>query len=172
MRNRLSQLHRVILAEYLNDKLLEEMPIRDVVRMRSKHWGQARENRTQLERALNTLALEEMSPQQFERVCKQAVEEYLQATRDWQHEANTLKVKIMCSVGSLALGAAGGTSEWIGKLTGLPTWTAIAVVGAFASTVAKEQIPELMGVLKQRSETSTLPGYALVRPYKSFLKDR
>jgi len=166
----LARLHRLIVAKYLDDTSLDEMSLTDVLRMRSKSWGRARENRVRLEVSLRDMAIETETPNDFEQVAEREIKEYLKATEDWRHEAFKLKVKFMCALGSLSLGSAAGTSELVEKVTGLAAWQIIMFFGAFGLNIAKEELANVFDVIRQRDDTHRLAGYALTRPYGNFFK--
>lgn len=58
---RLEWLQRVVLREFIDPKIFDELSVKDVLRLRTKAWGKAGEARTALNKQLKALVLRQGS---------------------------------------------------------------------------------------------------------------
>jgi hypothetical protein len=172
---RLSRLHNLVVAEFLDTEALAQSSVSDILKLRTRAWGTAGEHRDRLARHLRQLGTEARSDDEFDRSCREALEEYRRARAEWDNEASQLRIKLLADLGRVTLGGIGGQlgGELAQKYVHLGSLEALLIVGGmiFLKAVG-ERGPELQALLHRRRERENLPGCALAKPYTPFLSTR
>lgn len=164
---RLGLLHDIILSEFLDPRVFDELSVKDILKLRTKAWGKAREARTALAKRLRLLSIENQTYEDFEMACKSAIAEYREAQSELSHEWAKFRVRTYCDLGLAAISVAPG-SEIVQKIIPLGTLEMTLIIGGVFFKSAKEKAPELLDLLKRSKEIKDTLGYALFRPYALF----
>lgn len=162
--NRLSRLHNIFISEFINPKKLEDLSIKEVLRLRTKAWGKSREARNELEKKLRIIAIENPDSEKFESSCRNEIKDYLKKQSDWLNEVDKFSVQILSGLGLLITVPSG--SEFIIKLFSTPSLeTTLLIGGAAFFTLMQKYVPELLDILKNKQDLEESAGFALFRPY-------
>jgi hypothetical protein len=92
---KLNVLQNIIFNEYIDPKVIDSLSVDQVLKLRSKAWGKAHSNRKKLFQELNVIARDDITVEEFENICRNKFEEYLNIASDYQHEVDKLKIKLM-----------------------------------------------------------------------------
>jgi hypothetical protein len=165
---RLALLHDIVLAEFIDPIALNAMSVSDVIRLRTKAWGKARENRTALAASLRQIALENPKSDEFQTACRKALRQHEDARSDWHHEIRKLGVRVVCDLGTYGLSAAAGVGL-VDKVIPLGSLGTVLLLGSAAARLLKEPITQVLDLLHKETVLERLPGYAIVSPYRPFV---
>lgn len=161
------RVERVIFAHELPDRVLSDLSVEDVLRLRTTAWGKNGKARTSFFAAIHRLADECPDDAEFDRAVGEAIASYTTARADLADEWKKLGAK----VGIPALtGAVTASGNVIQNLLGMPGWSVALGVTAAGSALTGV-IDEVVTIFRQRRELSSHPGKALVSPYAFALGD-
>lgn len=172
---RLEWLQRVVVAEFIDPEIFDELTIKDVLKLRTKAWGKAGKARVALSKQLKTMALENPTFEQFREECRQALKNYQKERADLDHELAQLRIKAMSDVG-MSMTKAGGGAIAAGAMihkflsTGSPE-AALVLGGLYVFfKFTKDNATKYLDYLKKKEEVHDSSGYALLRPYAPFVR--
>lgn len=155
---------RVILKEGMKTDVLRDMTVRDVVRLRTKAWGKAQEERSRFLSQVTKIAAESKSARDFERRIEVEATAYLRARSDLRHDWTKLGLETGLQLFGMGAATATATTLAEGVLPIRPD-TALAVAGVIALT-AKQHIRALLDAIKAERDARNTVGSALLRPYR------
>jgi hypothetical protein len=84
--SKLGWLHEIIISEFIDATVLNELSITQVLKLRSKAWGKAGEARASLYTALRKLAISDASKDEFENAARYALSDYRTARSELDAE--------------------------------------------------------------------------------------
>lgn len=169
----LSRLHNLVIAEFLDERVLREMSVSQVLKIRTRAWGVAGEKRDSLFVELQRQAHSCTAPESFDKQCRSLLEEYRRAKGKWSNEAAQLRVKFVADLGKIVLGGLTGGlgAEVAEKAVHVGTFEGLMLIGGMMFMVAAGQRgPDVLKALHELKERDRLPGCALARPYQPFLR--
>jgi hypothetical protein len=173
---RLAVLHQAVLADRIDDDALNKMSLQEVLKQRTAAWGAAMEARSRLFAALRKIAFDNPTEEQFQKACAKAIDEYLRASGQYEHQSRNLHVTVLLSfLAVFAAMAAQGVKEGPAGSDALlqhvssawPLWLLLAI--SSVSAWSASQVPKIRDLLKQQRDVEGMPGYALHAPYAPFL---
>lgn len=131
--------------EYINDDVLKQLSIDDVLRLRTKAWGNQAEARDVLLQSAAMLAQECKSGHDFDTEVRSRIETYRKSWDDLCLERQRLGFMINCDLtsGTLKALAAGATGELLGSITQLQSSLGAATLLLAGCAMAIEKIKEL-----------------------------
>lgn len=156
----------VLLEQVLDTEILAELSVREVVRLRTRAWGKAQEERQRFLQQVAVMAAEASDIAEFKTTVRREAETYLQVTADLAHEWKKLLVK-----STLAFSGAGAASSATGAmLHGILPAPLDVAVGAVAVLLAHgaSVSDQVMDNLKARRDAGESGGAALLKPYRFF----
>jgi hypothetical protein len=165
--DRLGRLHRIVLTESFVGSSLDTIPLEDLMRLRTKAWGNSQQHRQRLLETLRHLALEEESAQAFEVRCRQELDNYRRSREQAQHDWTNLRIKVECTIGAAASGMTSGVVQ---KILGTGSIETLLILGTVIIPLAGEYIPAVRDRLRAEREMKSSAGYSLATPYRTLLK--
>lgn len=165
--DRLGRLHHVLLQETYIGEDLDHVPMEDILRLRTKAWGESQRYRNRLFEVLHEIALEERDARNFDTRCRNELEGYRNARGQIQHDWTNVRVKIECGIGA-ALATSG--SGVIQKLFGTSSLESLLLIGGVMFTLGGDYIPELRNRILAERQLKASAGYGLATPYRALLK--
>ncbi|ESQ15650.1 MAG: hypothetical protein N838_28690 [Thiohalocapsa sp. PB-PSB1] len=100
--------------EYINDDVLSEMPVDEVLKLRSVAWGKQAEAREELFEAAAELAHEALNEDDFDKAVGSRIRSYRSAAEEIRRERAALSFNIKCELlkgtGGIAASVMGGTA--------------------------------------------------------------
>ena len=91
--------------EYINDDVLNEMPIDEVLKLRTTAWGRQAEARDDLLHAIAELAREALKEVDFDEAVRSRIRSYRAAIEEVRRQRSALSFNINCEVIKMPLGA-------------------------------------------------------------------
>jgi len=85
-------------SEYINDEILSEMPIDEVLKLRSKAWGEQAKARDELLHAVAELAREAINENDFDQVVRDKIRAYRTVAEDVKRQRSMLSFSINCEL--------------------------------------------------------------------------
>jgi hypothetical protein len=160
---------RIAHEEYLDEAALEDLSIRDVLRLRSMTWGSQASARDHLMKSIATVSREVGSAADFEVKCKEKVRGYRAQAEKLERERSGLRLKIKCDVGTGLAGAA--TAVGAGAIaqlqTALGAATTLVAGCVFAFQKIKEYAPVAAQLRANEEEFRDSAGFGLHRFYST-----
>ena len=162
-KKQLSILHNLMINEYVNPYKLNEMSINDILKQRTKAWGNTQESRNELFAELKEIALDSNSEKQFERLCKSKFENFLSISKDYRHEVRKLGVNLFLEFGSLAF----ASNQLMERILQAPNIETLLVVGSISlAGLLKSNASSVMDIVKKAKDQKKATGYAIYSHYK------
>ncbi len=166
---RLARLHNLLVEERLDSAALHGMSIPEVISLRTRAWGDAGEARSRMNITLREIALNEPTPDRFDRAVNREIDAYLEARSDLDHEARKFGVRALA--GSLgALSAAGAGSSVYHSLFGMGSLEAVLLVTGLLAGGVKDYVPIVMDLMRQDMKVKESSGYSILGPYRELLR--
>lgn len=165
----LSLLHNLILTEYIDPIRIENMSVEQILRQRTKAWGNTQEFRTKLIEELNEIALDCNSEIQFQRLCKSRYEEFLKVAADYQHEVDKLRLMLLFDA-NLFFFLKGEAYYLLEKILKAPSFETLLMIGSLGVLYARQNIEIILDIIKKAEERRQATGYAIYSNYKYLLK--
>lgn len=163
----LNKLENLIFSEFIDPVSLNSLSVKDVLKIRSKSWGIANEGKAELKKLLKEIALEQKDPEKFILACRKEIENYLLKCKDYEHESQKLKIKLLCNFGTFLTSGVGG-APLLEHLFFAPSISfMVGISSAIAFIYGEKRFPEVLDLLKEQEKINDLKGYSLFRPYKS-----
>src|SRR5579872_612330 len=78
----LSRLHNLVMSEFIDQEAVHAMSVSEVLKLRSKSWGTAGEQREAMMRSLWLLSRNAKNSEDFDQACRTTLEEYRRARSD------------------------------------------------------------------------------------------
>ena len=159
-RNRILELCH---EEFLDEKILDSMSIDEVIKLRTKAWGEQAKSREGLFSSVGEIALELDSEDLFQNKARDFVSKYRKDSEALVREREDVHFKIKCELGKATLG--GGTtligllSQFSSPLTSMGLTLAIGGVWAFDKS--KEYVPALKELKNKELELKRGAGFGL-----------
>jgi hypothetical protein len=160
---------RLISSEYIPDDVLNRLSLDDVIKLRTKSWGENSIARNHLTEKIKTFSLESKNDEEFHSLCKKALEEYQKSQAKLQSEFAQYRIRLYCDLGITAVGIPAGY-EILNKVIQVGDFGALLMAGGVFFKAVQGNIPILQKILDESKATGRLPGYTLARPYRAFLK--
>jgi hypothetical protein len=91
---------RVAHEEYLDENVLDQMSIGDILRLRTKAWGEQADARDGLMKSVAEISREVGPTNEFDEKCKDKIRKYKREAEKLERERSALKLKIKCEVGA------------------------------------------------------------------------
>lgn len=169
---RLQWLEKVVITEFVDLDALDRMSVREVLRLRTKAWGNGNEARASLSNALRNIALDSETPEKFKEAASSTISKYIKDSEDLRHELKKLVTSAACDIGIRTCQAGGlvEAAEHLQKflVTGSPA-AAIVFGGLYhVFKFAKENAPVCLDLARKHDELHGSAGYSLFRTYESF----
>jgi hypothetical protein len=110
--------------EYINDAILSQMPIDEVLKLRTSVWGNQAAARDNLFHSIAGLARDALTENDFDEAVRRKIRSYRAASEEVQRERAALSFKIKCEIVKIPLGiaaSAGGGAAMSGVLSQVQT---------------------------------------------------
>ena len=157
-------------SEFLDDAVLDQLSVKDVLRLRTKAWGRQAQSREALFRTLYQLASEIKRSEDFESQARERIRDYRSELDDVAKERRKLRYKIECDIGIGLAAAAGGVGCL--NLHSNPlsdAASAIALgVGALSLKAIREYGPAWEDFKARQLKLKNSIGFGLEQFYKVF----
>lgn len=162
----LQKLENLVFSEYIDRDVLSSISPKDILKLRTKAWGKANEGKAQLKNLLGSISNENRDPNKFVERCKLEIDEYLKSCKDFEHESDKLKIKLICNFGAILTGGTSG-APLLEQLIAAPTIGLMVGLGsAIAFIYGEKRLPEILDILKKQELMQDLKGYSMFRPYQ------
>lgn len=162
----LSKLENLVFSEYVETQTLNELSPNQILKLRTKSWGKANEGKAALKAMLREIALENSDPDKFIETCKKEIDKYIKECEDYEHEAQKLKIKLLCNFGTILTGGTAG-APLLEQLIAAPTIGLMVGLGSAITFIyGEKRLPDILDLLKKQEELNELKGYSLFRPYR------
>lgn len=159
---RRSQVLDLCHEEFLVDQLLDNLEIRDIIKLRTKVWGEQANAREGLFQSVHALAKECDSSEKFTHSVAPLIEKYRRSSNDLLQERERLNFQIRCEIGK---GALVGGAALVGVLTqlGSPATIGLTLVagGAWVFDKAIDYVPALRAARASEDELKRGAGFGL-----------
>lgn len=153
--------------EYLEDVQLDMMSVEEIIKMRSKIWGNQAKSREELFDSIGKISKDIDDYKIFAQNSGSLIAEYRKEASKLELERKNLKFKIKCDIGQAFLG---GGSSLVGLLSQLQSPFAsvgltLAAGGIWALEKSKEYIPALRELKQQEEEINRGAGLGIQNFY-------
>lgn len=165
----LSSLHNIVLSEFINPIIFDNLSINQILKQRTKAWGKTQENRSKLISELNDIAFDCDSDAKFERACSVKFKEFLKVASDYHHEVNKLKIMLTLDT-SLFFFMQGQEFQLLEKILKAPSFETLLIVGGLGIGLAKQHLGAVLDIIKKAEERRDATGYAIYSNYKYLMK--
>lgn len=166
----IGKVERVIFSDFLDQEKLRALPAKEVLKYRSKMWGEYGQNKEKLEDTLLKIALDSNDIKDFEKKIKDYFERFLKANSDYLNERGNLGIKLLCNIGTVLTSSTAGPSV-IQSFVSAPTLALLmALACPMTFILAEKRIPDIRNILKQNSDLKKLPGYNLYNYFRPIIK--
>ncbi|MFK8328487.1 hypothetical protein M2D63_000515 [Pseudomonas sp. BJa5] len=138
--------------EFIDDAALQNISIREVIKLRTSAWGRQAKSREELFSSVFELANENSRSSNFETTARELISNYKKTSEDLSLERKNLKFQIKCDLGKAALsltGAEGIISQLESPFVG--AFGTVVAGGYWALDKAKEYIPQLRQLKQQEA---------------------
>jgi hypothetical protein len=164
-----SQVLRLAHDEFLDEVALEELSVTDVIKLRSKIWGQQAEARDELMQSVAAISREVDAATDFEKACGDKIRAYKAKAGSLEKERQALRLKIKCDIG---IGVGGvGTAIGAGSIaqvqTAIGAATTLLAGGVYALQKIKEYSPVVAQLRAAEDEFKDSAGFGLHQFYKA-----
>jgi len=153
--------------EYLNDGAIDELSIKDVIKLRSVGWGKQAQAREKLFESVGAISQELPDHSDFEEAARILIRSYIATAKDLEAERTNLSFKIKCDIG---VGILGGGSGFSGLLSQLQSPLAsmgltLAAGGMWALEKSKDYVPALRELKNKEESQKRGAGFGLQNFY-------
>lgn len=162
---RLSNLHNLILTEYIDPNKIDSLSVKQILKQRTKAWGKTQENRSKLIKELDIIALDCDSDSKFKRVCDLKFQEFLKTSEDYRHEMDKLKLMLLLDV-NLFFFMNNQEFQLMEKVLKAPSIETLLIIGGLGITYAKQHLSSVLDIMKKAEERRKTSGYAIYTNYK------
>lgn len=163
----LSKLENLVFSEYVDKETISKLTPKQILDIRTKSWGKANEGKAELKEKLRQIAIENNYSEKFISACRKEIDQYIKACGDYEHEAQKLKIKLLCNFGTILTGGTTG-APLLEQLIAAPTIGLMVGIGSAITFIyGEKRFPEILDIMKKQEDLSSLKGYSLYRPYKS-----
>lgn len=161
---------KVAHEEYIDDEVLKGMSIDDVLRLRTRVWGQQAEARDGLLRSASQIAREVAGTEAFSDAVRKRIVEYRNIANEVTKERSRLKFKVKCDVVATLAGVASGQTVSLGLLSQLQSAigaaTTLLAGCIYAATKAKEYGPVIENLKQAEMEFQDNAAFGLHNFYE------
>ena len=169
---RLNWLQHVVVREFIDTETLEEMTVQQVLKLRTKAWGEANMARIELQNSLKLLALDTKDFDEFSARCRSEIKSYKKVQSALNHELMNFGIKTVSNIGmgvvkTVGLGA-GGTILHKILAVGSPELALILGGLYYTFKIGGDELIQLRNYWKKKGEAEGSAGYALSRTYLPF----
>ncbi len=155
----------IIHDEFIDETNLENMSMKDVLKLRTKVWKRQAEAREKLFESIRQIADETNDESKFEEICKDKVTKYKNISEELERERKVIKTKIICEAGMATLGIAGCLSQVQSPLGSMALTLIAGGIWAFQRT--QTYAPELIKLKDKEKEFKRGAGFGLHNFYKN-----
>jgi hypothetical protein len=149
--------------EFLNEETLNSMSIGQVIKLRTKAWGEQAKSREALFSSVGEISLEIDSQSLFKVKARELIGKYRKDSESLIQERQNLHFKIKCEIGKATLGGgiafAGLLSQLSSPLTSMGL--TLAAGGMWAFDKSKEYVPALRQLKSKEIELKRGAGFGL-----------
>lgn len=165
----IGKIENLIFSDFLDQAKVDALSVDQVLKLRTKMWGDYGTNKSYLEEMLLKIAMDSKDQKDFEKKVTDLFTKFLKDNRDYVHERENLGIKILCNVGTIASTSTFGPAlvQTFVSASSLGLLMAIACPATFL--LAEKRIPDVRKVLKQQKELKKLPAYDLYNYYRPIL---
>lgn len=142
-----SQALKLAHDEHIDEAILEELSIDDVIKLRSKIWGEQASARDDLMKSVALISREVSNSSDFKKACSEKMHTYKLKAASLERERNALKLKITCDIGLGLAGAAGAMN--VGSLAQIQTGVGVTTTLVAGCLFALQKIKEYGPVHEQ-----------------------
>lgn len=164
----ISLVQSVFLEEVLDHSALNEASVADVVRLRTRAWGKAQQERKRFLAQVGKIAAACPDMATFQSTVQKEVEAYLKMCADMDHSWRKIWVRT-----GLAFSGGAAASSTLGSLLQGQFPAALDVaLGATAALLmfGSKVSDQVLDQLRSRRDVGETAGAALLRPYRYFMK--
>src|SRR6476661_3083458 len=161
------KVEKVMFSDYLDQDKITKMPVKGILKLRTKIWGKYGESKQALEKTLLSIALETKDVTAFEKCIKEQFDKFLKENRDYIHERNTLGMQLACDFAKVSVPVAGLAQRFVSAPS---LGFLMSLACPLAAILLEQRLPEIRKILKQQKEITSLPAYNLYNYFKPFVK--
>ena len=156
---------RVMHEEFLDEAVLDQMSVGDVLKLRTKVWGEQANARDGLMKSIAKISRELDQMQELEESCKQKIREYKSEAEKLERERSALRLKIKCDIGIATGGAV--TAGTIAQVqTALGAVTVLLAGCVYALKKIKDYGPMCQDLKAAEEKFRDSAGFGLYEFYK------
>ncbi len=157
---------RVAHEEFLDEAVLDQMSIGDVLKLRTKAWGEQANARDGLMKSVAEISRELDPTNELEKECKEKIRQYRSEAEKLERERSALKLKIKCEIG-IAIGGTvtAGTIAQVQTAVGAATVLLAGCV--YALKKIKDYGPVRQSLKAAEEEFKDNAGFGLYEFYKT-----
>lgn len=160
--------------EYLEDVQLDKMRIQDILKFRTRLWGDQAEAREELFNSISNLANDIEPDKIFNEKAVKCIKDYKKVASQLERERKTLKYQIKSDIagGLLRVGGVGLSGEFLVQIESPFVSVAATLIagGIWAIDKTKKYVPELKKLTEQENEFNWGAGLGIQNFYSRLQK--
>lgn len=149
--------------EFIPNKALDGLSVKDVLRLRTKAWGRQAEAREELFGSVFELSQETGEYEDFSRKALSKIGEYRKASEEITRERKKLAFEIKCDLGKAALSGGTGLAGLLSQIELPPGSVALALVAGaiWGLDKSKSYVPQLRAIRAKEKDMKRGAGFGL-----------
>jgi hypothetical protein len=157
---------RVVHEEYVDDKILDQLSVEDVLKLRTVPWGEQAEAREELMQSAASLAKEAMCEADYDGAIRDRIRKYREKVEAVEHERKQLNFRVNCDVAKGILGVAAAAPGLVAALqTSIGVGTTLLAGCIYAVERFKEHGPAFANLKQAEAEFESDAAYGINNYY-------